>query len=203
MAKNSFIRLICMLVLFVPIGLGAAWGVFHSRPDFYWLKRFTKNGESYLLGKHYLKNNPVLTCLNTDTEEFKSICLPRRREIERGYSYSGFDGHDFWNIESDLLGQNPLCVVSVPDLSIIAKSTFEESTFDDWLDPQEVCVVGSYLVRIQADFISVESINTQIQTDSMRLRFAVSGLLYQIVGTQNVLVYERIKGNRNACDFTL
>ena len=196
MSKNRLIRFFGLLVLLVPIGFGAVWGAFHSRPDYYWLKRITKDGESYLLGKHYLKHNAMLTCLNTANGEYKSVRLPRQSEILRGYN--GFDGHEFWNLESDRETQNPLCVVSVPELSIIAKSMIVGAR-----DPMQVCVVGSHIVRIQSDSVTVESTENRIVTDSMPLGFSVGGLLYQIVGTENVLVYESSTTSGRVCNFVL
>ncbi len=196
MPKNRFIHFFGLLVLLVPITFGAVWGAFHSRPNFLWLKIFTKDGNRYVLGKHYLKHDSVLTCVNVATEECRSVRIPRPT---RTYRHEiGFDGQTLWHTEGNSEQEQQLYLVSVPDLTIISKSAIEDAN-----NPLEVCAVDSYIVRIQSDSVTVQSTENRIMTDTKTLGFSVDGLLRQIEGTQNVLVYESAKTFGVACDFVL
>ena len=135
MHKNNFIRLFLMLSLLVPIGLVTVWGASHARPNLAWLKICINNRNTYVLGKHYLKQDSMLTCLNATTGEYKSLRLPGQSEF---YPLSiGFDGEELWTLEGSRQGQHQIWVVSVPGLSIKVKSTIEDASTDGG-----ICVVG-------------------------------------------------------------
>ena len=97
MNKYSFIRLFLMLALLIPIGLIAAWGASHSRPNHAWHKLYAKNENVYVLGKHFLRQDSMLTCLDANTGKFHSIRFLRHNEP---YPWSvGFDGAEFWTMD--------------------------------------------------------------------------------------------------------
>ena len=196
MHKNNFIRLFLMLSLLVPIGLVTVWGASHARPNLAWLKICINNGNTYVLGKHYLKQDSMLTCLNATTGEYKSLRLPGQSEF---YPLSiGFDGEELWTLEGSRQGQHQIWVVSVPGLSIKVKSTIEDASTDGG-----ICVVGSCVIQIQSDVVTVEAMGTQTKTDAMNLGFASDGTLQQISGTWNVLAYEKTKTMGAVRDFAL
>jgi outer membrane protein assembly factor BamB len=196
MNKNGILRLLLMLALLIPIGLIASWGAGHSRPNHAWQKLYAKNENVYVLGKHFLRRDSMLTCLDANTGKFNSIRFPRHNEP---YPLSiGFDGSEFWTMDRDRQGLHQLNVVSVPDLLITDNSTFEDAT-----NEMGMYVAGAYIVQLKSDVVTVEELGSRTKTDSMTLGFAGEATLQQIYGTQNFLAVEKRNWTGVMRDFAL
>ena len=196
MNKDSIIRLLLMLALLIPIGLVAAWGASHSRPNHHWHKLYAKNENVFVLGKHFLRHDSMLTCLDANTGKTNAIRFPRHKEP---YPWSvGFDGTEFWTMDRDRQGLYQLNVVSVPDLLITGNATFEDATSE-----LGIYMAGSCIVQLTSDVVTVEELGSRTKTDSMTLGFAGEGALQQIYGTQNFLAIEKPIGTGPIRDFAL